>query len=285
MRKIRSVVVLLCVVISVAAVIFTVNHNINRSVRITEYNFAHNDIPDAFNGYKIMLISDLHEAPFSEQILRHIEDTEPDVILFCGDIVQLPDYSFEEAKRIAEGVGGRIPMYAVSGNHETQNKEYEHIVGNLWDAGIEWLENDSKKIKRSGAVIYIIGAKDIRHDNVLEDDVKSEVISEIENELPVDSSAFTILINHRANMYPYLKNIGVDLILSGHLHGGVVRLPFLGGLFGDKAYKGSLLPEYDYGLYHEGAAAMIVSAGCDKNPSKARFMNRPEVVLITLDSR
>ena len=272
-------------VIAAAAVVFAVNHNINGHVKLTEYTFAHNDIPDAFNGYRIMMISDLHEAPFAEQILEHIETSKPDVILFCGDLVQLPDYSFEEAKKIADGVGGTIPMYAVSGNHETQNEEYEHIVGNLWDAGIEWLENDSKKIKRSGAVIYIIGTKDIRHDDVLYEDVKAEVLPEIESELPEDSGAFTILLNHRANMYPYLKNSGIDLILSGHLHGGVVRLPFLGGLFGDKAYEGSLLPEYDRGYYREGAAAMIVSAGCDKNPAKARFMDQPEVLLITLDSR
>ena len=93
---------------------------------------------------------------------------------------------------------------------------------------------------------------------------------------------FTILLSHRANLYPDIKDTGVDLILSGHFHGGIIRLPFLGGIIGNDE-EGDLLPKYEYGMIKEGdSATMIVSGGCDKNPKKRRFFNPPEVLLITL---
>ena len=93
---------------------------------------------------------------------------------------------------------------------------------------------------------------------------------------------FSILLSHRADIYPGIKDTGADLILSGHLHGGIVRLPFLGGIIG-KNEKKSFFPYYEYGFYKEDdCAAMIVSGGCDKNPQKRRFFNPPEILLITL---
>lgn len=283
MKKLKVLIIVISALILASAATLAINTAMNKTVKLTQYTFHHNDIPYNFDGYKIFLISDQHEAPFADQILAHIEDTRPDVIIFCGDMVQLPGYSFEETKKIAEGVGDTIPMYAVSGNHESQNEEYEHIIGNLWDAGIVWLENDSKRIKRDGDIIWLIGAKDSGKNELREEEVQEDVISKIEGLIPEDSGEFSILINHRADMYPYLKNIGVDLILSGHMHGGIIRLPFLGGVIGHDIYDSSIFPAYDYGFFSEGAAAMIVSGGCDQNVSKKRYFNQPEVVLITLD--
>lgn len=285
MKAIKAPILIVIIGCLVIAAILTVaaNSAANKTVHLTQYTFRHQDIPYNFDGYKLLLISDLHEAPFAEQILAYIEETEPDIILFCGDLVQLPGYSFEEAKKIARGVGSTIPMYAVSGNHESQNAEYEHIVGNLWDEGIIWLENDSVRIKKDGDAIWLIGAKDNGKDVLREEEIQADVIDEITDDIPEDRRAFSILLNHRADMYPFLKNIGVDLILSGHMHGGIIRLPVLGGLIGHDVYDHSIFPAYDYGYYDEGEAAMIVSGGCDQNPKKKRFFNPPEIVLITLE--
>lgn len=88
---------------------------------------------------------------------------------------------------------------------------------------------------------------------------------------------------HRAGLYPEIKDTGVDLILSGDMHGGIIRLPFVGGLIG-KRMQGDILPKYEYGFIQEdNASAMIVSGGCDKNPEKKRYFNPPEVVLVTLE--
>ena len=109
------------------------------------------------------------------------------------------------------------------------------------------------------------------------------ICGNIEYELSkADADTFSILLSHRADLYPDIKDTGVDLILSGHLHGGIVRLPFVGGLI-DKDKKVSISSEYEYGVYKEdGNATMIVSGGCDKNPKKRRIFNPPEVLVITL---
>ena len=254
----------------------------NSHVRLTEYEFSHRDVPGQFDGYKLLLVSDLHEAPFGEQILEIIRRESPDVVLFCGDLVQLPGYGFEQAKAIAQGVGDSVPMYAVSGNHESQNREYEHIVGCLWDEGIHWLENDSVWLEKNGQRIYLIGLKDCGQHDPGGEGALEEIRWTVGEHHPGDDSLFILLLNHRANLYPYLKDTGVDLILSGHMHGGLLRLPFVRGVFGREGGETALFPQYTYGFYDEGEAAMIVSGGCDKNPEKVRVFNQPEVVLVTL---
>lgn len=255
----------------------------NSRLHLTEYTFCHQEIPKSFDGYRLLVISDLHEAPFGEQALELIQETQPDVILFCGDLVQLPGYSFEETQKIARGVKNTIPMYAVSGNHESQNPEYDHIVGNLWDEGIVWLEDDRTRLKKAGEEIVLIGMKDCGWNALPEERVREELVPKVKELLPEDGEDFTILLSHRANLYPYFKDIGVDLILSGHMHGGLIRLPFAGGVLGRENGEFLLFPDYTYGYYHEGKAAMIVSGGCDQNEEKKRVFNPPEVVLVTLE--
>lgn len=277
--------VLAAVILSILLVLL-VNDLNNRKVFLTEYTFAHEEIPEAFDGCRIMVISDLHEAPFKEQIIAHIEETQPDLIAMLGDIVQLPNDTFREALDIAWAAYGMdIPVYAVSGNHERQCGRYEEILEILWGADVYMLENGSVRFEKDGESILLVGIKDPKHDVVSENKIKN-IRGNIEYELSRREEMFSILLSHRADLYPVEKDTGVDLILSGHLHGGVVRLPFLGGLIGHENGERILFPEYDYGVFQEdGAATMIVSGGCDKNPEKRRFLNPPEVLLITLEAK
>lgn len=269
----------ICIILAVCGITFYVNDRMNQNVMLTEYTFSSSDIPKAFDGYKIMHISDLHNAPFSNMIIEHINEKKPDVIVFTGDVVLLPDYELDEALKIAEEFSYKIPMYAVSGNHETQNAEYEHIMGELWDAGIRCLENDGTNIKKGEEAIRLIGIRDPEH-NVVEEWQIKDICGFLENE--TSEAQFSVLLSHRADLYPQISEAGADLILSGHLHGGIIRLPFVGGIMSKIDDK---LPRYEYGVIKEGnGATMIVSGGCDKNPKKYRIFNPPEVVLITLDS-
>ena len=280
MKFFRALCLILSITIISGIVIFGVNEQKNNNVVVTEYNFSHPKIPKAFVGYKILLISDLHNAPFADIIIEHIRNTDPDLIAFTGDMVQLPHGNAEKAVKIAKAFSDTIPIFAVSGNHEMQNLEYWQIYNALFYAGTTWLENDGVSVKRGSDKIRIAGIEDPKH-NVLTEEHVEEIVEEIHEEIH-DESLFSILLSHRADLYPYIKNEGADLILSGHLHGGIVRLPFIGGLI-DKDDR--LFPQYDYGfIQEEGASAMIVSGGCDKNPDKKRFWNPPEIVLITLDN-
>lgn len=278
-RIVLSVFILLAIIISAVLII---NAILNNTVFVTEYEFSHPDIPPAFDGCRFMVLSDLHEADFVDRIVEHIQDADPEFLLMVGDMVQLPWSTAEKALSIAEVCDSLgVPVYAVSGNHERQCGRYDELVDEFWAGDIYLLENGSVKVEKDGESILLVGIKDPRHDIVTEQ--KANVIrGNIEYELSKQEDMFSILLNHRADLYPEIKDTGVDLIVSGHLHGGIIRLPFLGGIIGKKK-TGDMLPKYDYGVVKEGdSATMIVNGGCDKNPKKKRFLNPPEVLLITL---
>lgn len=282
MKFLKTLLIILLVIALSITGLYFYNEYLNSHVKLTKYNYRNEALPEPFDGFKIFVISDLHNAPFSDQIIDLIKETKPDMIAFTGDMVQLPDSDISEAIKISEAFKGKIPTYAVSGNHESQNKDYWDIYDEFYySTNAFWLEGYKEKIKRDGIAISILGIADPEHDELTTDDYNK--IREKINEELGSRSSFSILLSHRADIYPQIKNTGVDLILSGHLHGGIIRLPFVGGLLG----KGGAVtfPEYEYGVFSEGdGATMIVSGGCDKNPDKMRIFNQPEVVLITLES-
>jgi len=279
MKILKRIFAIIGVLIVLALTVLFINDKINERVFVTEYTYKHTEIPKAFNGYKILMISDIHEAQFSGQIITHINEISPDLVVFTGDMALLPDHSITETLRIAQEITD-IQMYGISGNHETQCGHYDEIIYSLRENGIVPLENDSVHLEKDGDSIVLLGIKDPQSN-----EVPLEMIEEIhgltESMIP-DDPCFAVMLLHRADMYPEIKDAGADLILSGHLHGGVVRFPFLGGVAGHNNDR--WFPEYDYGFFDDGDGAdMIVSGGCDKNPEKRRLFNPPEIVLITLE--
>ena len=279
LKKILFIFVL--VVVSLLLLLF-LNDKANQNVKVTRYTYADEEIPPVFDNSKIMVISDLHDAPFSEQIIKHIKTEKPDYVVMTGDMVQLPDSSADNTFKIVDAaVKMNIPVYAVSGNHDRQCGKYDEILDNLWACGAYMLEYDSVRLHKDGESIVLMGIKDPKHDIVTDEKIAA-IRGNIKNQLSRRKDYFTILLSHRADLYPQVKDTGIDLILSGHLHGGIVRVPFVGGLI-DRDKKVSVSSDYEYGVYKEdGNATMIVSGGCDKNPAKRRFFNPPEILLITL---
>ena len=282
MRKLKIILLIFVVLILSALLALFINDKMNNRVFLTKYTFSHPDIPSAFDGCTFMVLSDLHEADFTDQITEHIKKVKPDFLLLTGDMVQLPGTSAEKAREIAgKAISMGVPVYAVSGNHERQCGRYDEIVDEFWADDIYLLENGSVKFEKDGQSILLVGIKDPRHD-IVTDEKKKIIRGNIEYELSKNPDLFSILLSHRADLYPGIKDTGVDLILSGHLHGGIIRLPFIGGIIG-REEKGDSLPKYEYGVVKEGnSATMIVSGGCDKNPRKRRFFNPPELLVVTL---
>lgn len=277
--NLKRFIIVVCSALIALLVLFFVNEHLNENVRVTEYTFENARVPKGFDGFKIMVISDLHEADFATQIVSHIENEKPDIVAFTGDMCQLPDFEVTQAVKIAMAKETEnVRFYAVTGNHETQSGHYDEIKWKLKDAGIIFLDDNHVWFEKGGDYMWLLGVKDPETDSVKEWHIE-KMRNEIEENRHGDD--FSVLLMHRADLYPDINDTGVDLILSGHLHGGIVRLPFVGGLIGRG--EGKLLPEYEYGLYEkEGCASMIVSGGCDKNPEKKRIFNQPEVVMITL---
>ena len=282
MRILRRILIIFAFVIVALLLSLFLNDKANQKVRITRYTYADKEIPSVFDGCKIIMISDLHNADFSEDIIEHIEKEKPDYVVMTGDMVQLPDSSIENTLKISDAVTKmNIPIYAVSGNHDRQCGKYEEIIASLWAHDVYMLEYDSVRFERGGESIVLMGIQDPKHDIVTDEKIAA-IRGNIKNQLSRRKDYFTILLSHRADLYPQIKDTGVDLILSGHLHGGIVRVPFVGGLI-DEDGKVSVSSDYEYGVYKEKEnATMIVSGGCDKNPAKRRFFNPPEILVITL---
>lgn len=282
MRILRRILIIFAFVVVALLLSLFLNDKANQKVRITRYTYTDEEIPPSFDGCKFMMISDLHNADFSEDIIKHMEKEKPDYVVMTGDMVQLPDSSIENTLKIADAVTEmNIPIYAVSGNHDRQCGKYEEILAGLWGHDVYMLEYDSVRFERDGESIVLMGIQDPRHD-VVTDEKIAAIRGNIKNQLSRRKDYFTILLSHRADLYPQVKDTGVDLVLSGHLHGGIIRLPIVGGLI-DKDGNVSVFTDYEYGVYKEdGNATMIVSGGCDKNPAKRRFFNPPEILLITL---
>ena len=281
MRIIKKIIIIFIILVISSLSLLFLNDLANQNVVVTKYEFNSEKIPSSFYGTKFMVISDLHDADFSKQIIEHIEKEKPDYVLMTGDMVQLPDHSIENTLKIADTVTKmNIPIYAVSGNHDRQCGKYEEILESLWTHNVYMLEYDSVRFEKDGESIVLMGIKDPRHDIVTDEKIAA-IRGNIKNQLSRRKDYFTILLSHRADLYPQIKDTGIDLILSGHMHGGIIRLPFIGGIIG-RNKENSLLPAYTDGEYKEGEATMIVSGGCDKNPKKRRFFNPPEVLVITL---
>lgn len=279
---IRTWVAVVFSILLVCLIVFFCNLMNNRHVRLTKYRFASEDLPKEFDGFKVMVISDYHNSRFYDQIGEYMKQTEPDLILLTGDLTELPDNKINNLEKLIERVPENTQVMAVSGNHESESTRYDYIVHTLREWNVQVLENEATDIWRGDQHIKIIGLKDPGNATRKIGESKIEEMKWFVNGcLYDDADCFSILACHRANLYPFFKDLNTNLMLSGHLHGGIVRLPGLGGMVGENM---ELHPDYTYGEYDEGHTKMIVSRGCDYNLLKMRVFNGPEVLLVTLRS-
>ena len=284
MKKLnKKSVLIVSVLIILCLVIWTLWGN--TALEVNEYEIVSDRIPEAFSGFRIAQVSDLHNAEFgegNEKLIELLSQTDPDMIVITGDLIDSRHTDIEIALEFARQAIKLAPVYYVSGNHEARVHEYEDLKMGLVKAGVIVLEDQKVQIKRDGESIYILGIDDpsFQEDYLFGDaaSVTSSALSELQNE----SNVYTVLLAHRPELFETYVDAGVDLVFSGHAHGGQFRLPFVGGLV---APNQGFFPEYDAGLFSEGSTTMIVSRGVGNSIIPIRFNNRPEIVLVTLSNR
>ena len=254
----------------------------NTALEINEYTIKSDKIPEAFSGIRIAQVSDLHNAEFgegNEKLIELLSQTNPDIIVITGDLIDSRHTDIEIALEFARQAIKLAPAYYVSGNHEARVREYEDLKMGLAEAGVIVLEDQKVQITREGESISILGIDDpsFQEDYLFGDaaSVTSSALSELQNE----SDCYTVLLAHRPELFETYVDAGVDLVFSGHAHGGQFRLPFIGGLV---APNQGFFPEYDAGLFSEGSTTMIVSRGVGNSIIPIRFNNRPEIVVAEL---
>lgn len=283
--KKRKLMIVLTVVASllIALVIWTVWGN--TALELNTYTVSSGRLPEAFDGYRIAHISDLHNTEMgkdNDKLLNMLREAKPDIIAITGDLIDSRNTDIEIALQFGEEAVKIAPCYYVTGNHEARVSEYfDDLKNGLTELGIIILEDERVDLDKNSETITLIGINDpsFKSDYLFGD---SETVVETHlQELMNESYSFTLLLSHRPELFEIYVNNEVDLVLSGHAHGGQFRLPFVGGLV---APNQGLFPKYDAGLYTEENTNMIVSRGIGNSILPFRFNNRPEVILIELQS-
>ena len=254
----------------------------NTALEVNEYEVVSDRIPQGFEGFRIAQVSDLHNAEFgegNEKLIQLLSQTDPDVIVITGDLIDSRHTDIEIALDFARQAVKIAPVYYVSGNHEARVREYEDLKMGLAEAGVVILENQKVQITREGERITLVGIADpsFQEDYLFGDSesVARQAIERQQNE----SDGYTILLSHRPELFDLYVDTGMDLVFSGHAHGGQFRLPFVGGLV---APNQGFFPKFDEGRFTEENTTMIVSRGVGNSIIPIRFNNRPEIVLVTL---
>ncbi len=234
------------------------------------------DVPEEFDGFTIVQISDLHNCELGEnniKVIEAIKQCDADIIVMTGDIVDSRNTKIDVAVKFIKEAVKIAPCYFVTGNHEARvnmKGEYEVLKEAFVQAGVRVLENEATDITINGKTIDLIGIQDTGFD------LDTGVDYLLAGALP-DSPNFKILLAHRPEYFELYE--GVDLIFSGHAHGGQIRLPFIGGLY---APGQGLLPKYDSGIYVEDGREMVVNRGLGNSLFPVRINNKPEVVAVKL---
>ena len=251
----------------------------NDTLQVTSAEFSSAQLPAAFDGCRIAVLSDLHGKEFGEgnaDLGEALTALSPDYIFFTGDFV---DRSTDEPLRYIAATGAMLsdiaPTYYVTGNHDWDcTCGIKELKQTLCDAGVTVLGNEYMTLTREGETILLAGIDD---PNGYANQKSPEALAE---EVSALSPDFWILLAHRNDRFrEQYSLLGADLTVSGHAHGGLIRLPLLGGLFGN---NGTFFPEDTEGFCEANGSTLLVSRGLGNSGHTFRLFNRPEIIDLTL---
>ncbi len=256
----------------------------NNDLEVTHYTYSSNDITFDFNGYRIVQVSDLHNKKFgtkSNQLIEEIKKLQPDMIVITGDLVDSNHTNIDVVIDFLKQAVTIAPCYYITGNHElwleeeVQNDLMKRIINTgtilLDDKVVEITPNNNSNEDYNSNSLILTGLDD----GSLYGDTLHKLTKDI------DEKQFVLLLAHEPQNFENYSNENIDLILSGHAHGGQIRLPFVGGLV---APDQGFLPQYTEGFHSRNDVSMIISRGLGNSIIPIRLFNRPEIVCIELQT-
>lgn len=247
-------------------------------LEISRYEVNSQKLPESFDGFKIVQLSDLHGAEFGEdgmELVDKVGSLEPDIIALTGDFVT-DEGDLAAVEKLAARLVKLCPVYFISGNHEFGSGLAIKVRNILERAGVKYLSNEYLTINRGDDEILLGGVEDpLAYADMLSPD---ELAQKMNDAAP---DAFKILLGHRNYWMTEYPELPVDLIFCGHAHGGLIRIPGVGGLIGTDR---RLFPDFDAGEYNNGRYTLIVSRGLGNSVPIPRIFNRPEIVCVELSS-
>ena len=251
----------------------------NLAIKTTDITIENNKIPEEFNNFKIAQVSDLHNRKLGDRLIKIIQNESPDIIVVTGDLVDSSHTDFDTAMEFIDSAMKIAPVYYVTGNHEAWLNNFEDLEKRLTDSGVHMLDNKCQWLTKGDAKINIAGVKDpdfIERTSL--DGIQGAIVTESLKPL-LNNEYYNIVLSHRPELFEEYVNMQADLVLTGHAHGGQVRIPFVGGLI---APNQGLFPHYTEGVYSKDNTDMVVSRGLGNSVISVRINNTPELFMITL---
>ena len=251
----------------------------NRCLQITHFDLSFPNLPEGFDGARITVLADTHGVRFGEgnqRLFNAVAETEPEFIFFPGDLedsVRGPEPGY--AEELAAGLTAIAPTYYVTGNHEWANGDVPKLKKRLRANGVQVLSNQFLPLERGGDAVILAGIDDPngRADQKTPQELAAEVDA-------LEGDPFWMLLAHRNNRFEEEYSLlGADLVICGHGHGGIVRLPFTDGLID---HDRSLFASYSAGVYEANGSTLFVTRGLGNSGISLRLFNRPEVASLTL---
>jgi len=282
---ILSILVIVCL-----AIVMIISYFENHKLTVTKFHIEDKRIPEAFDGYHIVHLSDLHNAEFgtdNEQLIGVIKQLKPDIILITGDmIVGKPDTDVTTAVKVTNALCQIAPVYYSMGNHELRVSLYENVYGDMWQQFLGGISEDvhllldekSTIIKGNDSIqLYGLSLTPALYKRLKHTPMPEDYLTTLFGEC--DNQGYHIFMAHNPDYFPDYAAWGANLTLSGHVHGGMIRIPILGGALSPMIH---FFPKYDKGLFENNGKYMILSGGLGNHTFKFRVNNLPEVVFITL---
>ncbi len=256
--------------------------------KVKEYVVRTKKVSDVIN---IVFISDLHNCRYGKKnidIVNKIKSLNCDAVLIGGDLIcgkkdlknDKAEKYFSNTVDFLRGISGYLPLFYTFGNHETRiknrkekNELYYSYIKEIENLDITYMNNCKFNIIKGNTKIDLYGIE-IPEESYQKDLLESEILDLIE-----DGNNFSILLAHNPNFFEEYSNKDIDLVLCGHNHGGVVRLPFIGGIM---SRDFTLFPKYSYGEYEKNNTKMILTGGLGDHSIHFRLFNTPEIVKIKI---
>jgi Predicted phosphohydrolases len=260
-------------------------------LQVSRYEIVSSKIPESFRDFKILQLSDLHSKSFGKDnygLLKRIDREKPDIIAMTGDMINTKDTDFKVFMDLAKELSEKYQIYYVVGNHEENlsGNKLKSLSEELSSIGIRVLDNERVTITKGNDSINIYGLWfNLRYYKDAGSEYAKDVFfgqSQIDSILgSLDNNSYNILLTHNPVYFDTYSSWGADLTLSGHMHGGMIRIPFAGGLLSPEK---EFFPKYNSGKYQINKSVLIVNRGLGNGDFGIRLFNPPDVSVITLSN-
>ncbi len=265
----------------------------NDSLQVTRFIINYENLPQEFDGYRIVQISDMHGKYFgrnNKRLVDRISSLKPDILFVTGDMMTSNKYDGQAFIDFLEEFGQQCPVYMCLGNHEqiagmiVGDEYYTSFIKSIQEHGVILLDNEKTTLKKKDESITISGLtlalfRYSRRDKEYYDEALFLTEADIDLSIGEAEEGFNIMLAHNPVYFSEYASWGADLVLSGHVHGGIIQVPFKGGLLSPEHV---FFPEYDAGLYEIEDSIMIVNRGLGSSGVNFRLFNRPDITFIEL---